>query len=61
MAVSTTSWQVGFVIGPAVGGIVLDAAPLALWPLAAAVCLAAGAGSLALERSIPRELRMTPV
>ena len=40
MAVSTTSWQVGFVIGPALGGLVLGLAPLALWPLAAAVCLA---------------------
>jgi MFS family permease len=60
MAVSTTSWQFGFVIGPAVGGFVLDAQPLALWPLAAAVCLAAGLGALMLERSIPRELRLTP-
>ncbi len=60
MAVSTTSWQLGFVVGPAVGGVVLDAEPLALWPLAAAVCLAAAAASLALERSIPRELRLTP-
>ncbi len=60
MAMSTTSWQVGFVIGPALGGLVLGLAPLALWPLAAAVCLLAGAGSLVLERSLPRELRLTP-
>ena len=31
MAVSTTSWQLGFVIGPAIGGVALDVAPLALW------------------------------
>ena len=37
-------------LGPAVGGFVLAAEPLALWPLAAAVCLAAGAGAVALER-----------
>ncbi len=61
MAVSTTSWQLGFVIGPAVGGFVLEAEPLALWPLAASVCVVAGLGSLALERGIPRELRLTPV
>lgn len=60
MAVSTTSWQLGFVIGPAVGGVVLAAEPLALWPLAAAVCLGAALGAVALERAIPRELRLTP-
>jgi predicted MFS family arabinose efflux permease len=60
MAVSAISWDVGFIIGPAVGGFVLGAQPLALWPLAAAVCLFAGAGSLALERDLPRQLRLTP-
>ena len=60
MAVSTTSWQVGFVIGPAVGGFVLEVEPLALWPLAAAVCLCAALGAVALERGLPRELRLTP-
>ena len=44
---------------PAVGGFVLQAEPLALWPLAAAVCLLAGAGAIALERDDPRELRLT--
>ncbi len=60
MAVSTISWDIGFVIGPAIGGFVLQAEPLALWPLAAVVCLLAGAGALALERDLPRELRLTP-
>jgi MFS family permease len=60
MALSATSWQVGFVVGPAVGGLVLAAEPLALWPLAAAACLTAGALALALERGLPRELRLTP-
>lgn len=60
MALSTTSWQLGFVVGPAIGGVVLDVAPLALWPLAAAACLAAGAGALALERRLPPDLRLTP-
>ena len=37
--------DIGFIVGPAVGGFVLQAEPLALWPLAAAVCLIAGAGA----------------
>jgi predicted MFS family arabinose efflux permease len=60
MAMSTISWEIGFVVGPAVGGFVLDHEPLALWPLAAGVCLLAGLGALALEREVPRELRLTP-
>jgi predicted MFS family arabinose efflux permease len=60
MALSTISWEIGFVIGPAIGGFVLDREPLALWPLAAAVCLLAGVGALALERGIPPGLRLTP-
>jgi MFS family permease len=60
MAASAFSWGVGFAIGPAVGGIVLAHAPNALWPAAAAVCLAAGAAALALERSIPTHARTTP-
>jgi MFS family permease len=60
MALSTLSWELGFILGPAAGGFILGAEPLALWPLAAIVCVAAGAGALALERGLPRELRLTP-
>jgi predicted MFS family arabinose efflux permease len=60
MAVSTNSWDLGFLLGPAIGGFVLAAEPLALWPLAAIGCLAAGAGSLALEERLPPKLRLTP-
>ncbi len=59
-AVSSGSWELGYVVGPAVGGFVLAAAPFALWPLAAAVCLVAAAAAVGLERTIPRELRLTP-
>jgi predicted MFS family arabinose efflux permease len=59
MAVSTISWDVGFIVGPAIGGFILGAEPLALWPLAAFLCLAAGAGALALERRLPGSLRLT--
>jgi MFS family permease len=60
MAVSTNSWDLGFLLGPAVGGFVLAGAPLALWPLAALACLGAATLALALERGLPRELRLTP-
>jgi MFS family permease len=60
MAISTNSWDVGFLLGPAIGGFVLAAEPLALWPLAAFGCLAAGAGALVLEPRLPPELRLTP-
>jgi MFS family permease len=60
MALSTISWEIGFVVGPAIGGFVLQREPLALWPLAAFVCLLAGAGALTLERGIPPRLRLTP-
>jgi MFS family permease len=60
MAASAFSWGVGFTIGPAVGGVVLDHSPHLLWPAAAAVCLAAGAAALALERAIPSHARTTP-
>jgi MFS family permease len=61
MAASAFSWGVGFTIGPAIGGVVLDHSPHVLWPAAAAVCLAAGAAALALERAIPSHARTTPM
>ena len=60
MPLSALSWEIGFIIGPAAGGFILAAEPLALWPLAAIVCGAAGMAALALERGLPRELRLTP-
>ena len=61
MALSSISWQVGFILGPAIGGIVLDAEPLALWALAAVLCLVGSAWSLRLERRLPRAAWVTPV
>jgi MFS family permease len=60
IALSGTSWSVGFIVGPAVGGAILDAAPLALWPTAAAAALAGGLLALRLEERIPRSVRRTP-
>jgi MFS family permease len=60
MALSTLSWEIGFMIGPTTAGFVLDRAPNALWPIAATTCVLAGCGALLLEKRIPPELRMTP-
>jgi len=60
MALRTTSWQVGFLIGPALGSLLLAAAPTALWLGAAAACGAAAAASLLLDRRIPAEAGVTP-
>jgi MFS family permease len=60
MAASAFSWGIGFTVGPAIGGIVLDRSPHLLWPAAAAVCLAAGGAALLLEHAIPRHARTTP-
>jgi MFS family permease len=60
MAFSSFSWQVGFLAGPAAGGFVLQHAPLTLWIGAGAICLAASAYALALERHLPESVRITP-
>jgi MFS family permease len=60
MALSTSSWSIGWIAGPALGAYVLQQEPLALWPAAAALCLAAGAGGLLLERRLPPTVRRTP-
>jgi MFS family permease len=61
MALSALSWQVGFALGPAIGGFVLGVSPVAVWFGAAALCLAAGAAALALERALPAAVRRTPI
>ena len=60
MAVSSLSWQVAFIIGPAIGGAILGAAPLALWPLAATLSLVGAVWALRLEPRLPRIARRTP-
>ena len=59
-AVHSMSWGLAGTVGPAVGGFVLAWKPFALWPLAAAVCLGATIGSLALERLVPERYRRIP-
>jgi MFS family permease len=60
MAFSSSSWQIGWLIGPAAGGFVLQHHPLALWPAVAGICLLASGYALALEARIPEPLRLTP-
>ena len=59
-ALGSISWSAGSILGPAVGGALLGWHPFAVWPLAAAVCLFAAAGCLALERHLPARVRRTP-
>jgi MFS family permease len=61
MALSALSWQLGFALGPAIGGFVLGGSPVAVWFGAAALCLAGSACALALEATLPTRVRRTPV
>ena len=60
MAVSTNSWDLGFLLGPADRR--LHPRRRAARALAArrGRCLAAGAGALSLESRLPPKLRLTP-
>jgi MFS family permease len=60
MAISALSWQVGFMVGPAVGGALLAASPTGLWLVMASVLLLTGLATLPLERALPRPLRRVP-
>ena len=58
-AVSSMSWGLGMVIGPGIGGLVLQANPFALWPLAAGCSLLVCVVALRVERSLPASVRRT--
>lgn len=60
MAFSSQSWQVGWIVGPAVGGFILQHDPYALWPLAAGANLVGASWALLLERRLPRGAWLTP-
>jgi len=55
------AWQAGFLFGPSLGGIVLGVAPLALPALCALGCLAAAAGTVAVDRELSPEQRRVAV
>jgi MFS family permease len=60
MAISALSWQVGFMIGPAAGGVLLAASPTGLWIATAAVLLLTALATLRLDRALPETLRRVP-
>ncbi|HKD93740.1 MAG TPA: MFS transporter [Gaiellaceae bacterium] len=60
LAASSISWQIGWIIGPAAGGFMLQHRPLLLWPIAAGVNVACAAAALGLERRLPEQVRRTP-
>jgi MFS family permease len=59
-AVHSLSWGLAGTVGPAAGGFLLAAAPFALWPAAAVVCLLAAVGSLRTEPHVPERFRRIP-
>jgi MFS family permease len=59
-AVHSLSWGLAGAVGPAIGGAILDREPFALWPLAAAACLVAGAGWFSLQTFLPPRLQRIP-
>jgi MFS family permease len=61
VAAASLSWQVGWIVGPAGGGFLLQHAPLVLWPVAAGVNVACAAAALVLERRLPERVRITPL
>jgi MFS family permease len=60
MAFGSQSWQVGWIIGPAVGGFALQHTPNLLWPACAALNLVAAGAALSLERHLPRNVVRAP-
>jgi MFS family permease len=61
LAASSISWQIGWIVGPAAGGLFLQHRPLLLWPLAAGANLVFAAAALRLERDLPEGVRRTPL
>jgi MFS family permease len=59
-AAASISWQIGWIVGPAAGGFLLQHRPLLLWPIAAGVNLACAAAALVLEPRLPERARRTP-
>lgn len=60
LAASSISWQIGWIVGPAAGGFLLQHRPLLLWPLAAGANVVFAAAALRLERRLPDSVRRTP-
>ncbi len=60
MALSALSWQVGFALGPAIGGFLLERSASGTWLVWAAICVLGSMLALAMERMLPISARRTP-
>jgi MFS family permease len=60
MALSALSWQLGFALGPAIGGAGLELSPNGVWLGAAALCAIGGGAALLVEGTLPVRARRTP-
>jgi MFS family permease len=60
MALSALSWQVGFALGPAIGGVGLALSPNGIWLGAAALCALGGVFAFLVETTLPARARRTP-
>jgi MFS family permease len=61
MALNALSWQIGFALGPALGGLGLAASPTGVWIAAAVLCALGAGASLLVEGTLPTSARRTPV
>ena len=61
MALNALSWQVGFALGPALGGIGLALSSTGVWLAASALCALGAILALVVEGTLPTRARRTPV
>jgi MFS family permease len=61
MALNALSWQIGFALGPALGGFGLSISPTGVWLVFAALCLVGSVLAFAVERELPVRARRTPL
>ncbi len=61
MALNALSWNIGFALGPALGGAGLALSPNGVWIAASALCAIGAAATLVVEGTLPTRARRTPV
>lgn len=61
MALNALSWQVGFALGPALGGAGLALSPTGVWLAASALCALGAVLALVVEGLLPVRTRRTPL
>jgi MFS family permease len=61
MALNALSWQIGFALGPALGGAGLAVSANGVWLAAAALCALGAAAALAVEGTLPTRARRNPI